>query len=504
MNVRPIQEEDIQQVITLFRENYGDDYSMPEFYDPNWVKRGIYSDHIIWLVVEDDDKKVVASGACILNFGDYNDLIGEIGRVVVDPETAGKGLGSIIIEAIVNSADQRVEFAFAEARTVHPKTQKINAHIGLVPLGYLPLHYKMKWRESLVLAGQLFGNGRTLRRIGQAEVIPAVAPLARLSLKNLEIDEPVTVRDTVRGYPIDQTVDIQPLTASSLIRVLKIEQGRIIEPEIFGGMHVDEGMPQLAAHKANYYVAMDGDRVLGAVGYTYAERHESVRLVELIGQENNVKGALLNWAVNRAQEEYEAQVIECDVSAYAPRLQQTLFDMGFLPTSYVPGMIFHQTARYDVVKFAKLNTPWDLGPYELTEKSREYFEVVAPAFERAAQEHESRLRALNSPALHGLTPLDTYILNRAGKARELGAGSELEPNAFHLVLSGAVKTGDRVVGKGGVVGAETAFGGGADTGSVAMEPTRVFTLTKQQLDAVCEAHPRLGIKLYQNLATLVG
>ncbi|RIK32121.1 MAG: hypothetical protein DCC52_05330, partial [Chloroflexi bacterium] len=50
MNIRPIQENDIAAVINLFRENYGDDYSMPEFYDPQWVKRGIYSDHIIWLV----------------------------------------------------------------------------------------------------------------------------------------------------------------------------------------------------------------------------------------------------------------------------------------------------------------------------------------------------------------------------------------------------------------------------------------------------------------------
>jgi hypothetical protein len=37
MNVRPIREEDIEQVIQLFRLNYGDDYAIPEFYDPQWV-----------------------------------------------------------------------------------------------------------------------------------------------------------------------------------------------------------------------------------------------------------------------------------------------------------------------------------------------------------------------------------------------------------------------------------------------------------------------------------
>jgi hypothetical protein len=37
MNVRPMQEQDIEAVISLFKENYGDDYAMPEFYDPQWV-----------------------------------------------------------------------------------------------------------------------------------------------------------------------------------------------------------------------------------------------------------------------------------------------------------------------------------------------------------------------------------------------------------------------------------------------------------------------------------
>jgi RimJ/RimL family protein N-acetyltransferase len=501
MKVRHIHEDDIEAVIGLFKENYGDDYSMPEFYDPQWVKRGVYSDHILWLVVEDEGK-IVASGACILNFGDYNDLIGEIGRVVVDPDTAGKGLGRLILESVVDAADERVEFAFAEARTVHPKTQKINDRIGLVPLGFLPLHYQMKWRESLVLAGQLFGNGRTLRRAGQAEVVPEVAPLARLSLKNLGLDEEVIVRENVRGYPLDSTLDIHPLTATAMMRVLKIEQGRVIEPEIFSGMHLDEGMPQLAARKGTYVVAMDGDRVLGALGFVYYERHASVRIVELIAQEANVKGGLLNYAVNRAQEEYEAQVIECDVSAYSPQMQKTMLEMGFLPTGYVPGMVFHQTARYDIVKFAKLNTPWELGPFELTESSQEYYDLVAPSFIRAAAEHENRLRALKSPALRNITALEAYLVNRSGKAFDVPKGGALEPDTMYLVVNGAFRHGDRVVGQGGVIGAGIAFGEAESTGAVAMQDSRVFALSKAELDAVCEAHPRLGIKLYQNLAGL--
>jgi hypothetical protein len=224
--------------------------------------------------------------------------------------------------------------------------------------------------------------------------------------------------------------------------------------------------------------------------------------VELIAQEANVKGGLLNYAVNRAQEEYEAQVIECDVSAYSPRMQKTMLDMGFLPTSYVPGMVFHQTARYDIIKFAKLNTPWELGPFELTESSQEYFDLVAPEFIRAAAEHENRLRALKSPALRNITALEAYLVNRAGRAFDVAEGAELDPDTIYLVVNGSFKQGDRVVGQGGIIGAGLAFGEATDTGAVAQENGRVFALTKPELDEVCEHHPRLGIKLYQNLAAL--
>lgn len=501
MNVRPIQESDIETVIELFRKNYGDDYAMPEFYDPQWVKRGVYSDNIIWLVLEDNGE-IVASGAIILNFGDYNDQIGEIGRVVVDPDVAGKGLGRAMLAALVDASDDRAEFVFAEARTVHPKTQKINDRLGLVPLGVLPLHYMMAWRETLILSGQLFGNGRALRRVGQAEVIPAVEPLARLSLKNLELDETVTVRDGVNPYPVDQQIDIHPLTASSLIRVLKIEQGRLTEPEIFGGGSIDEGMSQLQARKAQYVVASEGDRTLGALGLIHHPRHDSVRIIELIAQDSTVKGSLLRWAVDHAMDEYAAQVIEVDASAYSPRMQQTLYDMGFLPTSYVPGMVFHNTGRIDVVKFAKLDTPWELGPFELTPSSQEYFEIVAPEFIRAARAQENRLRALKSPALKNITPLEAYLVNRAGNAFDVAEGETLEPDSLYLVLRGAFRQGERTFGEGQVIGARIAFGEFVNSGAVACENSRVFALTKEELDSVCEAHPRLGLKLYQNLASL--
>jgi RimJ/RimL family protein N-acetyltransferase len=385
MNIRPVREEDIEAIINLFRVNYGDDYAIPEFYDPMWVKRGIYSDHIIWLVIEDEGR-VVASGACILNAGDYNDNIGEIGRVVVDPEAGGKGLGRSLLAALIDASDERVEFAFAEARTTHPKTQKICERLGMVPLGFLPMAYQMTWRESFFIHGQLFGNGRLLREPGSVVIIPEVEPLAKLSLKNLGLDDSVAVQAKVKPYPSDGKFDIKPLTGEAMVRLLKIEHGRYVEPEIFSALQADMGYAQLRSRRADYLVAQTGDHILGAVGFHFEEHDKTVRLIELIGEDDAAQGTLLHMAVESAEQKYNAEVLTCDVNAESPRLQQSLLEMGFLPAAYIPGMVFHRTHRPDVVKMMKLRVPWDLGPMELTETSKEYFDIVAPAFEKAAKD----------------------------------------------------------------------------------------------------------------------
>ncbi len=383
MNIRPVCEEDIEAIINLFRLNYGDDYAIPEFYDPMWVKRGIYSDHIIWLVAEDAGR-VVASGACILNAGDYNDNIGEIGRVVVDPEAGGKGLGRSLLAALIDASDERVEFAFAEARTTHPKTQRICERLGLVPLGFLPMAYPMAWRESFFIHGQLFGNGQILREPADVVIIPEVEPLARLSLRNLGLDDSVAVQARVKPYPANGSFDIKPLTGKSMVRLLKIEHGRYVEPEIFSALQVDMGYAQLHSHRADYLVAQAGEQVLGAVGFHFEEHDKTVRLVELIGEDDATRGTLLHKAIEVAEQKYNAEVLTCDVNAESPRLQQSLLELGFLPAAYIPGMVFHRTHRPDVIKMMKLRLKWDLGPMELTDVSRSYFDIVAPAFEKAA------------------------------------------------------------------------------------------------------------------------
>lgn len=505
MNIRPIREEDIEQVIQLFRLNYGDDYAVPEFYDPQWVRRGIYSDHIIWMVIEDEDaqsgiSRIVASGAAILDFGDYNDQIAEIGRLVVDPSAGGKGLGREMLFALVDASDDRVEFAFGEARTTHIKTQKIFDRAELVPLGFLPMAYPIQWRESWVFSGQLFNNGRSLRSPGAARVIPEVAPVARLALRNLGLEEPLNIVENARPYPFEHNIMIEPLDGPTIARLLKIEQGRLFEPEVFGGLHIDQGISQLKAHKATYLVARAGDETLGAVGYIPDPASQSVRIVELIASDDAVKGCLLRSAVEEAEKVHEAEVLDCDVNANNPRIQRTLLELGFLPAAYVPGMVFHNTARWDVIKMMKLNVAWDPGPIELTASSQAMFDVVMPPFIRRSEERMRRQPARSLPAFQTLSPLELDFVQQAGEEIDVPAGSSLDLDGLWVVLAGAVECSGTNYRPGEGAGALALLYRRDRSEIRAAESVRLFHLSSAAFDGLCARHPHLGVKMYRGIA----
>jgi RimJ/RimL family protein N-acetyltransferase len=508
MNIRPIREEDIEQVIQLFRLNYGDDYAIPEFYDPQWVKRGIYSDHIIWLVIEDEGR-VVASGAAILDFGDYNDQVAEIGRLVVDPAVGGKGLGRTLLNALVDASDDRVEFAFGEARTTHLKTQKIFDRVGLVPLGFLPMAYLMSWRESWVLSGQLFGNGRRLREPGSAQLIPEAGALAAQALSNLELEEPLKLCPDVRSYPLyeDQSGEglrIEPLTGADLVRLLKIEQGRLFEPEVFSGLHIDQGLPSLMAHKAAYLVASEEGQTLGAVGYTTDEASHNVRIIELIARDDAVKGCLLRRAVEEAERGHAAQVIDIDLSASHPRIQQTMLELGFLPVAYVPGLVFHQTGRLDVLKMMKLNVDWELGPLELTESGQAMFDVVAPAFISRDAQHRSHHLASCAAVLEGLTALELDLLTRAAEDLHPLVDTSLPSDGLTILLAGEIRVADQVLTAVSSFGEMSLLTGEKLPAATTGAGAHLLHLSKRVFNDLCDRQPRLGVKLFRNLGKRAG
>lgn len=378
---RHIKESDIPTVINLFKRNYGDDYAIPEFYDDQWVKRGIYSDHIIWLVLEEEGE-VVASGACVLDYGDYNDQIGEIGRVVVHPERKGRGLGKRLVDALLDATDDTVEFAFGEARTVHPLSQILFERAGFVAVGFLPQAYVFgDARESFVLYAQLYGNGRMLRSEKPPEIIPEVAPLARHTLSALGLSDELNIKEECDPYPGESLCTVQPMDRRSLARLMRIEHGRLVEPLLFGGLSMDQGISHIRRRNAVYLVAVDENQhPMGAVGFQVDGSSQLVRGIELVATDEQLRGHLCSSLLRKAENELGAQVVEVNVSAYDARLQRSFANHGFRPAAYAPAMVFHGTHRLDVIKMLKLNVPYNPGAMTLTDSAQAVVTIVENGF----------------------------------------------------------------------------------------------------------------------------
>lgn len=368
-------EEDISQIMKLFIKIYGKSYPFQKFYDTMWLTKSIYSDDNIFMVAKEKNK-IIGAGSVFLTAGGFSDLIGEFGRLVVDPDYSGKGAGTKIMNNLMDSVSEMIQYGFAECRAVHSGAQKICERSKFYPTGFEPNKYALSnKRESVVFVSKLFGPALSLRR-NNPRVIASIYPMAAKSMQNLDLPVDLIVEDEIEGYPTEKSFKIIELSSTGVSPLLRIERGRIKNPEIFGNLSLSYGFFKIATNQAHYLVAQEKGITLGAIGFTIDKIDKKVKVLELIEFDDEVKGFLLTTLVKMATEKYGAMYIEMDVSAYSPKMQKTLDRLGFVPVAYCPSMVFRGSERLDVVRMAKLNFPPQVKNLKLTDNARDMFELV--------------------------------------------------------------------------------------------------------------------------------
>jgi hypothetical protein len=96
---------------------------------------------------------------------------------------------------------------------------------------------------------------------------------------------------------------------------------------------------------------------MGAIGWTRNPVDQMLRVFELIALDVAIARFLLAGLERTHREAGATRLIEIEVSAYAPRLRRTLLELGFLPTGYVPAMVFSDVERLDIVRMVRLFVP---------------------------------------------------------------------------------------------------------------------------------------------------
>ncbi len=375
MKITRAEDTDVKQIMDLFVKVYGPEYPFKKFYDTMWLTKSIFSDDNIFMVVKEKNR-IVGTGSVFLTAGGFSDLIGEFGRLVVDPKFGRKGAGTQLFENLIDSVSDMIQFGFGECRTVHPGAQKICEHCGFVPTGFEPNKYQLaNARESMVFVTKLFEPALSLRR-NNPHVIACIYPMAAKSMQNLGLPVDLIVKDEIDGYPTEKSFEVKELQSTGVTPLLRIERGRIKNPEIFGNLSLSYGFFKIATNQAHYLVAQEKGVTLGAIGFTVDNIDKKVKVLELIEFDDEVKGFLLATLVKIAPQKFNAQYIEIDVSAYSPQMQKTLDRLGFVPVAYCPSMVFRGVERLDVVRMAKLNFPPDVKGLNLTSVGKDMFKLV--------------------------------------------------------------------------------------------------------------------------------
>ena len=516
IEVRQAREADVGAISEIFRASYGDNYTFPEFYQEEFLKKLVFSDDTMVLVAEDrDDKRLLGTASVVLEVGSLTDLVGEFGRLAVHPDGRGRGLGNLLMEARLERVRDRLHVGLVDGRVVHPITQKISQAHGFAPVGFVPMMAQFgNHRESLAWLVQYFGDALELRR-NHPRIVAEAYHLATMAMENVGIKPDVIVDEESTAYPEVGGFEVQELTTEGYAALLRIERGRVRRREIFGPLSLHYGFFKIKARQSSYLIARQQGRVVGAIGFTHDEHERNVRIFEMIHLDDEVIRFLLEELGERCQA-WGVVAVQVGVGADATRMQRTLLELGFLPAAYVPAHAFHEVERVDVITFLRLLAPLDLGDLELISPTREVAQLVVESFARREVFPELRAAVGEIALFAGLT--DEQALRVAGSCGHvtLAPGETLfaagDPSdVMYLLLAGEA---ERVLPDGCEAGT---FGPGSSLGAVAMltggehvatatakSDVHAGVISRTAFAALVRQRPDIGVVLYRNLARAFG
>lgn len=369
---RDAEEGDAPAIVGLFRTAYGEGYVHPQIYDAREVKRMIYDDaSMILVALHEPTGQVVGVAGVLFDMGAYSDLVGEFGRLVVDPQWRGRGIGHGLMEERLARVGQRLHVGFVEVRVVTSASPKISQAHGFVPVGLLPQKLVFGGeREHTGLLVHHFGDALKLRR-NHPRIIPEAEYLAVAALSGVGLEPDVIVDEAAPPYPAADpgTFELEELTSTGYLDLLRIERGRLQHRQVYGPQRLHYGLFRLAATNSHYVVARAEGRIAGALGYSWDRVERHVRVFEVIDPYDGVVPFLLQALADRCARD-GVECVEVDVSAHATRMQRTLLAAGYLPAAYVPAMAFDAVERIDVVKMVRLLSPLLSLPFEAPEPTR--------------------------------------------------------------------------------------------------------------------------------------
>ncbi len=515
--VRDATESDVEQIREVFLAIYGKDYSHPQFYEIPLLKKMVYSDDIILLVAEEQESgRVLGAASVLLSMGGHADLLGVFGRLVVHPNARKMGVGSLLMEHRLQRLSGRLHLALVEPRAVHSYAQKIAFTHGFAPIGFQPMKLLLSERENLTIFVRYFDGSLKLRR-NHPKLIAEAYTLAEKALHNCGLDCDAIVEEHPDVYPHDNRFELEELTAEGYTTLLHFQRGRVKNREIFGPIRLHHGLFRITSRQSNYLIARDHGHVVGGIGFSLDPLEKTLRIFELISLTDRPVRFLLSELIKMSASLWDIEYAEVDVSAYAPRMQRTLLELGFLPIAYIPAMVFHEVERRDGIRMARLSMKPNLEHMQLIPECEKLAKLVSRSFvdrqviPKVAEAIPliSLFRGMNREQVRQVAGRCTLRVYQQGDT--IIQEGNIGKNTY-IVLEGEafVTTSDRSIEVGRVLPGEclgemsllTSTGHSASAHARTQMDAAV--LPHNELKRLIHLRPDIGVIIYRNLATGLG
>jgi hypothetical protein len=197
-------------------------------------------------------------------------------------------------------------------------------------------------------------------------------------------------------------------------------------------------------------------------------------------------------------------------------MQRTLVELGFVPSAYIPAMVFDDVERLDVVRMSRLLVELDPGEVAIAPACQKFADVVLEAMSRqhVLPQLEEALDRLELFA--GLNDEQQQRLAVECHVVSFDAGGELfregdsADRMFVIIEGGAdiyMQRDEPVgrVGPGELVGERALLVGDPHSATaVARTPMVLASISLEAMKDLTRRRPDIGVVVYRNLAAALG
>lgn len=507
--LRNFEETDLEATQALITAQVGNELATSEHLQLEAFRPFMTMETVFGLVAEENGN-IEGSVSVMMEQETSETVVGLLSRLAVLETPERVSVAGSLVGTALQSLEGNLQFCFAEIPAVEVWAQAACEQSGFVACGFLPQKFQGAARYGAMVYTFLSENARKARR-PHPEIIPGVKDLASEVLKANGMIEDVEVREDVVAYATECPFTFTNIEPDAAIMVLQSQTRQ--QGETFQHLQGTQTRLHLPLVGTNYMAAMDGDKVIGIIGYRMDVFDKRVHLTEVVAIEGEPQGFMVASLFEAMSKDFSPDYWEVLVSAHAPRMQKTFDQLGFVPCAYLPSFGMEAGARSDAIKMVKLNASYESESAELTTVGKNMFSIIDTIFREYSVGmavlkllRDLRIfRGLGEGELRRVARLFSQKLFRPGEV-VFEEGSE--SRELYVVERGEIeirlKTGDKLLGtiRNGAVLGEIAFLNGEPrtARAVSKSATIVRVIYRADFDRLIQREMHLGLIFFQNVA----